>query len=224
MESFRLKRNLDERVYEKLMHSIFEGNFRSGEIISIERLCEQYEISRTPVIQAVKRLNSEGIVDMTPTGKFRFPVVDDEIVHSVMDVRLQFEVTSAEMLCEQITPEEYIQIVQCAEACAKHQEEGNTYMASVMDMEFHRRLVDGARNAYWTELFRRVQNKSLSINYLNLNGESVVSPTALQHHKMICDALRSKDRQTLMRIIREHVRFVERQIVENIRVRQQNMA
>ena len=60
MNTFRLKRNLDEAVYEQILSSIFEGKFHSGEQVQIERLCEQYEISRTPVIQALKRLACAG--------------------------------------------------------------------------------------------------------------------------------------------------------------------
>ena len=64
MNTFRLKRNLDEAVYEQILSSIFEGKFHSGEQVQIERLCEQYEISRTPVIQALKRLATDGIVEI----------------------------------------------------------------------------------------------------------------------------------------------------------------
>ena len=45
MNTFRLKRNLDETVYEQILSSIFEGKFHSGEQVQIERLCEQYEIA-----------------------------------------------------------------------------------------------------------------------------------------------------------------------------------
>ena len=41
MNTFRLKRNLDEAVYEQILSSIFEGKFHSGEQVQIERLCEQ---------------------------------------------------------------------------------------------------------------------------------------------------------------------------------------
>lgn len=77
MNTFRLKRNLDEAVYEQILSSIFEGKFHSGEQVQIERLCEQYEISRTPVIQALKRLATDGIVETSPTGKFFFPAADE---------------------------------------------------------------------------------------------------------------------------------------------------
>lgn len=221
VEGFRLKRNLDELVYEKLMHSIFDGEFQSGEIISIERLCEKYEISRTPVIQAVKRLNSDGIVDVTPTGKFRFPVANEDAVRQVMEVRLRFEAMAAEAVCTSATPEAYIRIIQCAEDCAHYLDCGNSYMASMTDLEFHRQLVAAEGNDYWTDLYQRVQNKCLSLNYLNLNGKSVVSPPAIAQHRQMCEALRDNDAQALIRVVREHIQLVEDQIIENIRLHRQ---
>ena len=74
MNTFRLKRNLDEAVYEQILSSIFEGKFHSGEQVQIERLCEQYEISRTPVIQAPQAPgHGRHRGDPPPTGKFFFP-------------------------------------------------------------------------------------------------------------------------------------------------------
>ena len=52
MNTFRLKRNLDEAVYEQILSSIFEGKFHSGEQVQIERLCEQYEHAGHPGPQA----------------------------------------------------------------------------------------------------------------------------------------------------------------------------
>ena len=95
MNTFRLKRNLDEAVYEQILSSIFEGKFHSGEQVQIERLCEQYDISRTPVIQALKRLATDGIVETSPTGKFFFPAADERRVRDMMEMRLFFEVGAA---------------------------------------------------------------------------------------------------------------------------------
>ena len=100
MNTFRLKRNLDEAVYEQILSGIFEGKFHSGEQVQIERLCEQYEISRTPVIQALKRLATDGIVETSPTGKFFFPAADERRVRDMMEMRLFFEVGAANLICD----------------------------------------------------------------------------------------------------------------------------
>ena len=184
MNTFRLKRNLDEAVYEQILSSIFEGKFHSGEQVQIERLCEQYEISRTPVIQALKRLATDGIVETSPTGKFFFPAADERRVRDMMEMRLFFEVGA--------------------------------------DMKLHRMIVACARNSYMTELYNRVQNNCVTLNYLNLKGVAVVSQEAVDHHRMICDALRRLDRAALVSAITTHVRYVEEQIIRNIRENEQS--
>ena len=200
MNTFRLKRNLDEAVYEQILSSIFEGKFHSGEQVQIERLCEQYEISRTPVIQALKRLATDGIVETSPTGKFFFPAADERRVRDMMDYR----------------------IAECEEECSRSQESGDSYRSSMADMKLHRMIVACARNSYMTELYSRVQNNCVTLNYLNLKGVAVVSQEAVDHHRMICNALRRLDRAALVSSITTHVRYVEEQIIRNIRENEQS--
>lgn len=170
MNTFRLKRNLDEAVYEQILSSIFEGKFHSGEQVQIERLCEQYEISRTPVIQALKRLATDGIVETSPTGKFFFPAADERRVRDMMEMRLFFEVGAANLICDIGEPTMDYRIAECEEECSRSQESGDSYRSSMADMKLHRMIVACARNSYMTELYSRVQNNCVTLNYLNLKG------------------------------------------------------
>ena len=222
MNTFRLKRNLDEAVYEQILSSIFEGKFHSGEQVQIERLCEQYEISRTPVIQALKRLATDGIVETSPTGKFFFPAADERRVRDMMEMRLFFEVGAANLICDIGEPAMDYRIAECEEECSRSQESGDSYRSSMADMKLHRMIVACARNSYMTELYNRVQNNCVTLNYLNLKGVAVVSQEAVDHHKMICDALRRLDRAALVSAITTHVRYVEEQIIRNIRENEQS--
>ena len=209
MNTFRLKRNLDEAVYEQILSSIFEGKFHSGEQVQIERLCEQYEISRTPVIQALKRLATDGIVETSPTGKFFFPAADERRVRDMMEMRLFFEVGAANLICDIGEPAMDYRIAECEEECSRSQESGDSYRSSMADMKL-------------TELYNRVQNNCVTLNYLNLKGVAVVSQEAVDHHRMICDALRRLDRAALVSAITTHVRYVEEQIIRNIRENEQS--
>ena len=230
MNTFRLKRNLDEAVYEQILSSIFEGKFHSGEQVQIERLCEQYEISRTPVIQALdavrgqalEGLATDGIVETSPTGKFFFPAADERRVRDMMEMRLFFEVGAANLICDIGEPAMDYRIAECEEECSRSQESGDSYRSSMADMKLHRMIVACARNSYMTELYNRVQNNCVTLNYLNLKGVAVVSQEAVDHHRMICDALRRLDRAALVSAITTHVRYVEEQIIRNIRENEQS--
>ena len=108
------------------------------------------------------------------------------------------------------------------EECSRSQESGDSYRSSMADMKLHRMIVACARNSYMTELYSRVQNNCVTLNYLNLKGVAVVSQEAVDHHRMICDALRRLDRAALVSAITTHVRYVEEQIIRNIRENEQS--
>ena len=189
--------------------------------MQIERLCEQYEISRTPVIQALKRLATDGIVE-TSRPVSLFPAADERRVRDMMEMRLFFEVGAANLICDIGEPAMDYRIAECEEECSRSQESGDSYRSSMADMKLHRMIVACARNSYMTELYNRVQNNCVTLNYLNLKGVAVVSQEAVDHHRMICDALRRLDRAALVSAITTHVRYVEEQIIRNIRENEQS--
>lgn len=216
MERIMIKKNLDDIVHERLLEDIFKGKFKPGEIISVEKICEQYTISRTPVVQAIKGLYADGIVDVSATGKYYFPIADDSVVKELMQTRLLFEKASAMLIFENNYPVDVYEFCKYAEACAKYQEQGDVYNASMYDLKLHWTLVNSTRNNYMAELYKRVQNKCLSVHYLNLNGAEVVSPGAVEGHRVMCEALKKWDRELLLSTIANHIHFVENQILDNI--------
>ena len=56
----KLKTNLDEIIYNKIIESLIRGEYSVGEKIMLNDLCEKFEVSRTPVNQAVKMLSKDG--------------------------------------------------------------------------------------------------------------------------------------------------------------------
>ena len=199
-----------------------KGKFHSGEQVQIERLCEQYEISRTPVIQALNAPGHGRHRGDLPRPVSSFPAADERRVRDMMEMRLFFEVGAANLICDIGEPAMDYRIAECEEECSRSQESGDSYRSSMADMKLHRMIVACARNSYMTELYNRVQNNCVTLNYLNLKGVAVVSQEAVDHHRMICDALRRLDRAALVSAITTHVRYVEEQIIRNIRENEQS--
>lgn len=140
----------------------------------------------------------------------------------MMEMRLFFEVGAANLICDIGEPAMDYRIAECEEECSRSQESGDSYRSSMADMKLHRMIVACARNSYMTELYNRVQNNCVTLNYLNLKGVAVVSQEAVDHHRMICDALRRLGRAALVSAITTHVRYVEEQIIRNIRENEQS--
>ena len=69
-----LKKNLDDIVYETICMGFVSGDYVAGTRLDPTELAERYQISKTPIIQALKRMAHEHIVELMPGGKYEIPV------------------------------------------------------------------------------------------------------------------------------------------------------
>ncbi len=98
-----LKRNLDDIVYETICMGFVSGDYVAGARLDPTELADRYQISKTPVIQALKRMAHEHIVELLPGGKYEIPVATREDIADICEARLIFEERSLIKLCRDIT-------------------------------------------------------------------------------------------------------------------------
>ena len=88
----KVKSNLDAIIYEHIVDSLILGEYSMGQTILLDEFAEKYEVSRTPVTQAVKLLVSDGLLEAMSNGRVRVPVFDKEQMRKICEVRLLFEI------------------------------------------------------------------------------------------------------------------------------------
>ena len=69
----RVKKNLDKIIYDQIIDSFILGEYKMDDAISLDVLCEKYEVSRTPVVQAVKLLVNDGVLEKLSNGRVVVP-------------------------------------------------------------------------------------------------------------------------------------------------------
>ncbi|EQF64095.1 bacterial regulatory s, gntR family protein [Clostridioides difficile CD200] len=79
----KVKSNLDEILYHKIIESLIRGEYSVGQKILLNDLCEKFEVSRTPVVQAVKMLNKDGVLTIMTNGKVYVPEYEYDMVKQV---------------------------------------------------------------------------------------------------------------------------------------------
>ena len=100
-----LKRNLDELVYETICQGFVGGTYTAGKRLDPAELSERYQVSKTPVIQALKRMAHERIVEITSGGKYIIPVATRREIENVCQARLLFEEDALMALCSTENPD-----------------------------------------------------------------------------------------------------------------------
>src|SRR5262245_52630015 len=146
--------SLSEKVFELLKEAIIQGNLGPGEKLDIFELAEKFRISRTPIKDAFNRLNLLGLVTIYPNrGTFVRGLPEPKEVKEFFDARLMFELWGAEGVCG-----DSIRIDQMQEGihqCDRLFQTGEFDYAEFFrrDTDFHRTIVDGAKNSEVSKMY-----------------------------------------------------------------------
>ena len=69
----KVKNSLDEILYEHIVESLINGDYEMGQNLTLDELAHRFEVSRTPVVQAVKLLANDGILQIMGNGRIYVP-------------------------------------------------------------------------------------------------------------------------------------------------------
>ncbi len=103
MKSFHTT-SLADQVFEKLENDIIHGVYRRGELLTELKLVEQLGVSRTPIREALRRLEQERLIEETGKGSMVLGITSDDLL-DIMNIREKIEGLSAYYACINMTPE-----------------------------------------------------------------------------------------------------------------------
>lgn len=212
-------RTVADSVYGWIKDAIVDGTFRPGEHIAQERLTELLGVSRTPVRDAMKRLEAEGLVVSKPhCGVVVFDVTEDQLME-IYEIRILLEQYCAGKACLRASEDEIDQIEQDNYAMMSFPSTSQQFMAG--DRRFHRDLclLSGCTSTIeilenlWTrcEAFKAI--------YYSIDGKA---DNTLEEHARIIQAFRNRDAETVKAIINLHLQDVLRTNVLRLRADQES--
>lgn len=203
--------SLADRARDKLRAAILEGDLKPGEKINIERVAETFGISRTPIREALKALETEGMVQLQPNrGAIVEPQAWQEIQHRFR-MRSLLEGYAAELACERRDPELVSFLQQnCSQVraqCNRSQAVSPSRARKIADLNrsFHRAIWEASDSrtlVRFLEALDLPQSFSDSI-YLEESSRDLV----LQEHQAIVDAFLSGDNEKARELMSGHIQM-----------------
>ena len=203
-------RSLQERAYLHLKKLIIECKLEPDVIYSETKMCSELGVSRTPFKVALARLSQDKYIDIIPGRGFCLHRMSYEDVHSTYKVRVAIESFCAINLAsnaDQLENQKYIEkmngILASMEQALNHNR--NIEVFSEFDLEFHKCLVNSAKNDEFDELFEAYQYRISSLTAKNLivSGRLI---EACDEHREILDAIsRKEDPNCLYGLIQTHL-------------------
>lgn len=206
---------IQARVTDRLRALIADGTLESGAALSEVALAEEFEVSRTPVREALKQLQSEGLVTIRPrVGTFVTRPSRREIIE-LFQLKELLEGAAARLLAQRgEVPEIELLRENIARADAAVEAGDIDGYAALVD-EFHDLIMRGADNRKLAQHYRMMMNQ---LAYSRRVHTSLSKPGRLvesdaEHHRVL-ELIVAKDGTTAERVMREHVRASQQALLE----------
>jgi len=209
--------DLTEQTYQVLKDRILKRQLLPGERISVDDVARGLGVSRTPVTDALKRLASEGLVEIVPRrGTFVSGLTADE-VQEWFDIRLMIELYAAECLLSREELGAFLVkvAVPIQEMRRSVNQNGyNDYMAFMdADRDFHLALVSSAGNEHLTRIYTNL-NVHIQVARAHHLDSVENAQQAQQEHDAIFRAFQSRDPDEIRRALQVHIGNVKCRILE----------
>ncbi len=194
-----------ERAYEFLKTSILSGRITPGERLTEQHLAKELGISRTPVREALHKLESEGLITPLSTRGFVASQDSKEEVEELFEIRAVLEGYALRVICDRITDavlEELETVVAKAEealerGCLEELFRWNTRFHDAL----HELIPDRRRLCHQMVTMRQyvLRHRKNTLQYPDGGGRTV------DGHRKILMALRLRDPDLCERLMREHI-------------------
>lgn len=221
MES-NLKIQLDEYlplrdvVFKTLRQGILTGELKPGERLMEIHLANRLGVSRTPIREAIRMLELEGLVTMIPRRGAEVARITEKHLTDVLEVRRALDALAVELACDRITREERQQLF---EACNDFEEAVKTKdirTIATADVKIHDKIVSAAGNERLAQLVNNLAEQMYRYRFEYIKDVSQHGKL-VEEHRIIYDSIVAKDKVTAARAVKTHIDNQEKSIISQLK-------
>ncbi len=207
---------LREVVFKTLRNAIIQGEFQPGERLMEITLAKKLGVSRTPVREAIRMLELEGLVVMIPRKGAEVANITVKDLKDALEVRMALESLSVRLACERIDEEGKEEL---KSACMKFKEAINSKLVPAIveaDEHFHNVIYKASKNP---KLINMAQNLREQVYRYRVEYVKDFSyhDNLIREHDQITMAILKGDKESAERIMDEHIYNQEQIVIRNVR-------
>ncbi len=194
-----------QRVYEHLRQRIISLDLPPNTVLSRAELAKEYDVSLTPLREALQKLEADGLVDIVPQSRTTVTRLVAAEIYEAHFLRLAIESEVMRRLgvsCDPAVLNRLTTILTMQEALAKNPDELPAFQE--LDEVFHQTLLAGVGQPGLHSLLRRRSGHLNRLRRLDLPGQGKIA-SILEGHRAIIAALKAKDPEAAQVAIRDHL-------------------
>lgn len=201
-------------AYARLLAEVRSGHLSPGDRLTETDLAARLGISRTPVREAIRQLEADGLVTHTPRVGAKIRKLDYAEITELYETRAVLEGTAARFAARAAYPSEIAELEAInADMASQATDTSAIYQAN---RQFHSVLLDAARNRFLTQSVRAVQKTLLILGRSTLE-EGERADAAIAEHAAILAALKAHDGDAAEAAMRAHIEGAHRARLRQLR-------
>lgn len=207
---------LRDVVFNTLRQGILRGLLPPGLRLMEIQLAKQLGVSRTPVREAIRKLELEGLVVTIPRKGAEVAEITPKDLHDVLEVRCALEALSVELACQAITEDQLAELDQYVNKFKTLVPTGDINALAECDVAFHDVIINCTNNKRLIQLLNnlREQMYRYRLEYLK---DDATHPLLIREHQEIITCLKNKDAAGAKSVISEHINQQYEDVIQSLK-------
>ncbi|XVG95719.1 GntR family transcriptional regulator [Eubacteriales bacterium KG127] len=206
-------RSLRESVYSKIKKKILVGDMKPGTRIVEANLAESLGVSRTPVREAIRQLEKEGMVTVIePRRGCYISNVSVKDMVDILEVREELDALAASLAAGRASEEEIQEMEKVSGLYREAIYENDTENIIKFDEMFHKMIVAASGNKSLIAVSKTIQDMALRFRYIYYDNFSRYENMPFEH-RHILEAIRGGDREKAKEIAKDHVEKLKKFVI-----------
>lgn len=196
--------NLAERIYARLKQEIFDFHLLPGDRFSENEVADRMDASRTPVREALYRLQRDGYVDVLYRSGWQVKPFDFRFYEEIYDLRIILEMAAVKKICEQEVHSSLLDDLKRIWLVSPAERISDPVTVSLLDERFHEMLVEAAGNAEMARVHQGITERIRIIRRLDFTKKPRIEATYIEHGKILRAVLQRRIDQAQM-LLKSHI-------------------
>jgi DNA-binding GntR family transcriptional regulator len=204
---------LREKILEHIRDAIISGSLKAGSKVSEPELADRYGISRTPIREAFRQLESEGYLTVIPRRGAVVSEFSQKDVEDFYAIKSILEGYAARQACIKLTEKELDKLQANNTRLSELAEENDIKTFFKIHNDFHEMFIKAADNEKLRELITSVVTRFQRLRFMSLSLPGRMKIVVLEHGKII-EAFRRRDAETAEMLVRKNAEYGGRVLLD----------
>lgn len=207
---------LRDVVFNTLRQAILKGELEPGERLMEIQLAERLGVSRTPIREAIRKLELEGLVLMIPRKGAEVARISEKSLRDVLEVRRSLEELAIELACRRMGEEEVKTLAEAQNEFRAAVLNGDAMKIAETDEAYHDVIYGGTGNDRLVQILNNLREQMYRYRLEYIKDEDKRKILLLEHDKILT-AVRQRHVEEAKEAMREHIDNQEITVSKNIK-------